>query len=638
MASPATSTFGKYQILERIAVGGMAEIFKARLDGIGGFHRTFAIKRILPHLGTRTEFVDMLIEEAKVAGLLSHANIVQIMDLGQVDGTYYIAMEYVAGPDLGRVLAKCNAKGICLPVPHSVFICIEMLKGLEYAHNRQVMRGGRAVPLNIVHRDISPANILVSFQGEVKITDFGIAKASVTALETVSGVIKGRFDYVSPEQAAGRRADQRSDLFMTGVALYQMLTGQHPFKRTSEIDTIEAIRDADHVPASEVNPDIPYQLELILEQALKADPDERFQSATAMKESLDRFFHDAGFIFSHSTLAAFLKGLFPEEARRTGPRRDASPAADPAAAPPSGEVPTRLLDESDRLHPDEHPTHIKKPRSALGGGFPTQDTTLRSQALPSPESVLGKSSTEGLPPTAPTAQPKERFAVEQTLIKLGDQMAPNVDPAVAWSEARTVIKADPLQVVRASPASPPEKTHPQPAPKDPTRPDPAVRSQAPKRPSPARSSGQSSPPRKTSKPAPPARARSSQSSSAAYRRAIRRTQLLYLAFGVVITIVVLFVGFILGTRAARFTSGAGDAAAVIHQPELRIHVPEGASLKVDGHPMPSGSPRTVLVTAGDEHIVQVSLEDHRTVETRVRMEDNDVRVIEFEQVPLEKIP
>jgi hypothetical protein len=252
--------------------------------------------------------------------------------------------------------------------------------------------------------------------------------------------------------------------------------------------------------------------------------------------------------------------------------------------------------------------------------------------------VLGKSSTEGLPPTVPPAHPKERFAVEQTLIKMGEQMAPSVDPAVAWSEAHTVIKADPLQAVRASPTSPPEKTHPQPAPKDPTRPEPAVRSQTPQRPSPARSSGQSSAPRKTSLPSPPARVRSNQSSSAVYRRAIRRTQLLYLAFGVVITIVVLFVGFILGTRAARFTSGASDAAAVSHQPELRIHVPEGASLKVDGHPMPSGSPRTVLVTAGDEHIVQVSLEDHRTVETRVRMEDNDVRVIEFEQVPLEKIP
>ncbi|MCK6507682.1 serine/threonine protein kinase, partial [Myxococcota bacterium] len=195
-ASSEPRRFGKYQILGRVAVGGMAEIYKARLDGEGGFQRTFALKRILPHLTSRPEFVDMLVEEAKIAGLLSHANIVQIMDLGEVGGTYYIAMEYVDGPDLGRILRQCQDKGITLPVPHAVFITIEVLKALEYAHNRRVMRGGKEMPLSIVHRDVSPANVLVSFQGEVKLTDFGIAKASVKAMETVSGIIKGRFDYL----------------------------------------------------------------------------------------------------------------------------------------------------------------------------------------------------------------------------------------------------------------------------------------------------------------------------------------------------------------------------------------------------------------------------------------------------------
>ena len=214
MAAPATEhqRFGKYQIVERIAAGGMAEIFKARLDGIGGFHRTFAIKRILPHLTANPEFVDMLVDEAKVAGLLSHANIVQILDLGSIDQQYYIAMEFVNGRDLGQILARCADKGITLPVPHAVYVLLEMLKGLEYAHNRQVMRGGRPAPLNIVHRDISPANVLLSFQGEVKLTDFGIAKASVKALETMSGVVKGRFDYMSPEQASGGTIDQRSEI------------------------------------------------------------------------------------------------------------------------------------------------------------------------------------------------------------------------------------------------------------------------------------------------------------------------------------------------------------------------------------------------------------------------------------------
>ena len=182
--------FGKYQILERVAQGGMAEIYKARMEGIGGFNRLFAIKRILPNLSQNKEYIDLLVDEAKVAGLLSHANIVQILDLGEVSGQYYVAMEYVNGRDLGRVLARCNKRGITLPVPHSVFILIEVLKGLEYAHNRQIMRGKTPMPLDIVHRDVSPSNVLLSFQGEVKLTDFGIAKARVKALETVSGVIK----------------------------------------------------------------------------------------------------------------------------------------------------------------------------------------------------------------------------------------------------------------------------------------------------------------------------------------------------------------------------------------------------------------------------------------------------------------
>ena len=171
LATPEFETFGKYQIIGRIATGGMAELYKARLEGIGGFQRIFAIKRILPHLSSNSEYVAMLVDEAKVAGLLSHANIVQILDLGQVEGVWYIAMEFVDGHDLGAILKRARVKALQLPLPHTVFVAIELLKGLEYAHQRQVMRGGRPVPLDIIHRDVSPPNILVSYQGEVKLTD-----------------------------------------------------------------------------------------------------------------------------------------------------------------------------------------------------------------------------------------------------------------------------------------------------------------------------------------------------------------------------------------------------------------------------------------------------------------------------------
>ena len=291
----------------------MAEIYKAKLEGIGGFQRTFAIKRILPNMSQNADYIAMLVDEAKVAGLLSHANIVQILDLGQVDGIWYIAMEYVPGRDLGAMLRRVTKKGLCLPVPHSVFVTIELLKGLEYAHQRQVMRGGRPVALNIIHRDVSPPNILISFQGEVKLTDFGIARASLKAAETIAGEVKGRFDYMSPEQAEARRdLDQRSDLFTVGVVLYEMLTGKHPFRVDNEIGTVEKVRSGDYIPISEINPEVPFTLETIVDRALQVNRDDRYATATAFKEALDKFFHDAGFIFTHSTLALYIKRLFPD--------------------------------------------------------------------------------------------------------------------------------------------------------------------------------------------------------------------------------------------------------------------------------------------------------------------------------------
>ncbi len=380
MASPEAEPrrFGKYQILERISAGGMAEIYKARLDGIGGFQRAFAIKRILPHLGGNQDLVDMMVDEAKIAGLLSHANIVQILDLGSIDGQFYIAMEYVNGRDLRMLMDRCNQKSITLPVPHAVFVLIEVLKGLEYAHNRQVMRGGKPVPLNIVHRDIAPGNVLVSFAGEVKLTDFGIAKASIKALETMSGVVKGRFDYMSPEQAAGQPIDQRSDLFSAGVLFYEVLTGVHPFRREGELATLDAIRKGQFIPASEVNPDVPYALEQVLEAALRVDPRERVPSATAFKESLDRFFHDAGFIFSASTLAAFIRGLFPEA---SGPDRRAA----------VGDLPTRPLEPDDlELELDESSSASShRPLTTPGG----QGAVIPFPRRPSTQGPLGEEST-----------------------------------------------------------------------------------------------------------------------------------------------------------------------------------------------------------------------------------------------------
>ena len=312
-ADTPPTIFGKYRILGRIAAGGMAEIYKARLDGLGGFQRTFAIKRVLPHLAQNAEAVEMLVDEAKIAGLLSHANIVQILDLGHVDDTYYIAMEYVDGLDLGRILKRCRQRATPLPLGEALFIACEVLKGLEYAHARTAVRDGAPLPLQIVHRDIQPGNLLVSLHGDVKIIDFGIAKASIKSLETLSGVIKGRFDYLSPEQASGTPVDARSDLFSLGVCLYEMLVGRNPFSRPREADTILAVREGRLFPPRELRPDLPPELEAILLRALQADPNKRYQSATEMKEALSAAAHALGLRPSPAALAAFLAEILPEE-------------------------------------------------------------------------------------------------------------------------------------------------------------------------------------------------------------------------------------------------------------------------------------------------------------------------------------
>lgn len=348
-ASESPSIFGKYRILGRIAVGGMAELYKARLDGPGGFQRTFAIKRILPHLSTHPDFVAMFVEEARIAGLLSHANIVQILDLGVQDGSYYIAMEHVDGPDLGRVLRRARERGRTIPPEHAVFIAIEVLKGLEYAHTRQVVVDGKPLPLQIVHRDVTPSNVLVSARGEVKLTDFGIAKSSIGALETMSGVVKGRYEYLSPEQAAARPLDARSDLFTVGILLYEMLTGVNPFTRARDAESLFAVRDGKHEPLRSLKPDLSPALEGIVARALEVDPARRYPSATEMKEALSRFSDEAGYRSGHQALSTYVQDLFsaallPEGAPpvfddaatviRKVPEAAPPPAAPPAAAPP----------------------------------------------------------------------------------------------------------------------------------------------------------------------------------------------------------------------------------------------------------------------------------------------------------------
>ncbi|NCG21465.1 MAG: protein kinase [Rhodobacterales bacterium] len=261
----------------------MAEIFKAKTYSHGGFENLLVIKRILPHIGENDDFIEMFIDEAKVSVALQHPNIVRIYDFGKIHDNYFIAMECVDGKDARNVLRQMARRRHFMPPRYCAYIALETCKGLAYAHAKGDLQGN---PYGIVHRDISPSNVIVSYEGEVKIADFGIAKAKSNAYQTRDGILKGKFEYMSPEQATGKEIDQRSDLFSLGIILYEMLTGRRLFKTDSEIATLKKIRDCDFEPPRRMNSNIPEDLEKVVMKALARYPEDRYQNASEMAEDL----------------------------------------------------------------------------------------------------------------------------------------------------------------------------------------------------------------------------------------------------------------------------------------------------------------------------------------------------------------
>jgi serine/threonine protein kinase len=303
--------FGKYLLLDRIGVGGMAEIWRGRQFGAAGFQKQLVIKKILQHLADNDEFVRMFIDEAKIAVSLQHANVVQIFDLGAVHKEYFIAMEYVLGKDLLNLLIRCTHLRIRVPHKLAVFIIAETLKGLEAAHHAVDSRGN---PLHIVHRDVSPSNVLISYEGEVKIGDFGVAKASRREAATRSGAMKGKLGYMSPEQVTGEEIDHRADLFGAGIMFYEMLAMNRLFHGKTELETLMLVRDCDIDAAIEKLPDgIAPSLIDILRKALDRDRDKRFQSASEFLDALlDHLFNEKIRV-SGQDMSRFMKSVFAKE-------------------------------------------------------------------------------------------------------------------------------------------------------------------------------------------------------------------------------------------------------------------------------------------------------------------------------------
>jgi len=281
--------FGKYQLTRRLARGGMAEVFLASQRGPGDFERTVAVKRILPHLADIPQFLAMFMDEAQLAAQLSHPNIAHIYEFGQVDDSFFIAMEYIDGVDMSVVVLDGLRRP--LPLEHAARIIADVCAALHHAHH---LKGRNGKPLGIVHRDISPQNILVSFDGAVKMVDFGIAKAASQIERTRPGVVRGKFTYMSPEQVMGKTLDGRSDLFSAGIVLYELCTCRALFPRTDAVQAMQLIRKAEIPPPARDGTPLPAGLTRIIHRALSRDRDERYQTAAQMQMDLEEFLRSAG--------------------------------------------------------------------------------------------------------------------------------------------------------------------------------------------------------------------------------------------------------------------------------------------------------------------------------------------------------
>ncbi len=302
--------FDKYLLLGRVNVGGMAEVFLAKTFGAEGFERFVAIKRLLPQVMDNKEFIDMFIDEAKIAVQLTHSNIAQIYELGKHAQQLFIAMEFVHGKELRALANRAKKIGQRLEPDICAYMIAKAAEGLDYAHQRKDPNGK---PIGIVHRDISPQNILVSFDGDVKIIDFGIAKAKDRISQTQVGILKGKIGYMSPEQVTGLAIDQRSDLFALGCVLYELVTGERAFKGQSDFSTFEKVRNAEYVPPEFHGISVDPNLDKIMRKALAKDREQRYSRGNEMAADLQRFLLRREATINNDTIAEVMHELFASE-------------------------------------------------------------------------------------------------------------------------------------------------------------------------------------------------------------------------------------------------------------------------------------------------------------------------------------
>lgn len=307
----------RYRVIEKLESGGMAEVFRAESEGLQGFRKQVAIKRVLPHLSEKKKFIAMFLDEARISAQLSHSNCVQVFDIGVGDNAYFIVMEYVDGANLKSIAESLKKQGKDFPVPAAAFIAQEICKGLSYAHELTDQNG---VPLGIVHRDMSPPNVLVTKYGEVKIVDFGLAKASSQLEKSEPGIIKGKFSYLSPEAAMGQDVDPRTDIFAVGIILWELLAGQRLFLGDTDFQTVKKVQQSQVPPISQINRKVPPELERIVNKALAKDPKARYGTAKELGLDLVRFLFSYGQAVGTFDVAAIVQSTMRDKQKFRAPQ------------------------------------------------------------------------------------------------------------------------------------------------------------------------------------------------------------------------------------------------------------------------------------------------------------------------------
>ena len=318
----------RYRVVEKLESGGMAEVFRAESEGLQGFKKQVAIKRVLPHLSEKKKFISMFLDEARLSAQLSHSNCVQVFDIGVGDNAFFIVMEYVDGANLKGIAESVKKQGKDFPVQAAAWVAHEICKGLSYAHELTDPNG---MPMNLVHRDMSPPNVLVTKYGEVKIVDFGLAKASSQLEKSEPGIIKGKFSYLSPEAAMGQEVDKRTDIFAVGIILWELLAGQRLFLGDTDFQTVKKVQVAQVPAISQINRKVPPELERIVNKALAKDMLARYGTSQELGQDLSRFMFSYGQPISSYDIALIVQSTMREKQR---------------VRPPQGSIIDKLIEEA----------------------------------------------------------------------------------------------------------------------------------------------------------------------------------------------------------------------------------------------------------------------------------------------------